>query len=208
MYNPTAFKVTEPSRLEELVCRYSFATIVEVIDGVAQIAYAPTLFVAGGQCGRVQFHLARANPMAEIENGARLTLSFLGPHAYISPRWYKTSGQVPTWNYIAVQAVGRVRRLDTDELKSQLELLVAQNEAKVPGSEPWTLSRLSDDRFEALLKAIWGFEVELESLEGKQKLSQNRAAEDAAGAIVGLEGQDDPAGLAVAEAMKELWVAT
>jgi transcriptional regulator len=64
------------------------------------------------------------------------------------------------------------------------------------------------DAFSPLLKAIWGFEVELESLEGKQKLSQNRAAEDAAGAIVGLEGQDDPAGLAVAEAMKELWVAT
>jgi transcriptional regulator len=111
---------------------------------------------------------------------------------------------VPTWNYIAVEAVGRVRRLGTDELKSQLEQLVAQNEAELPGSEPWTLSRLPDDRFEALLKAIWGFEVELESLEGKQKLSQNRAAEDAAGAILGLEAQGDSAGLAVADAMKKL----
>jgi len=187
-----------------LVRRHSFATIVGIIDGAVHLAYAPTLFLPGGKYGRVQFHLARGNPIAGIEDGARLTLCFLGPHAYISPRWYKTPGQVPTWNYIAVEAVGRVRRLDTDELKSQLEQLVAQNEAELPGSEPWTLSRLPDDRFEALLKAIWGFEVELESLEGKQKLSQNRATEDAAGAILGLEERGDSASLAVARAMKEV----
>ena len=111
---------------------------------------------------------------------------------------------MPTWNYIAVEAVGRVRRLDTDELKLQLQLLVTQNEAQVSGLEPWALSRLSDDRFEVLLKAICGFEVELDSLEGKLKLSQNRAAEDAAGAMVGLEAQGDPASLAIAEAMKEI----
>jgi transcriptional regulator len=208
MYNPATFKITDSARVKELVCRYSFATIVGVIDGVAQIAYAPTLFVPGGQCGRVQFHLARANPMAEIGEGARLTLNFLGPHAYISPRWYKSSGQVPTWNYIAVEGAGRVRRLNSDELKSQLKLLVAQNEARVTGSEPWALSQLSDDRFEALLKAICGFEVELESLEAKLKLSQNRGAEDAAGAILGLETQSDSASLAVAELMKKFSGAT
>ena len=93
MYNPAAFKVTDCTRVEELVRRYSFATIVGIIDGVAHIAYAPTLFLPGGQCGRVQFHLGRANPMAEIGDGARLTLSFLGPHAYISPRWYKSPGR-------------------------------------------------------------------------------------------------------------------
>lgn len=205
MYNPTVFRVTDSARIEELVRTYSFATIVGIIDGVAHLAYAPTLFLPCRPIGRVQFHLARANPMAEIENGARLTLSFLGPHTYISPRWYKTSGQVPTWNYIAVEAFGRVRRLNANELKSQLTLLVAENEKHVPGSQPWALSKLSNDRFEALLKAICGFEVELESLEGKQKLSQNRAAEDAAGAIAGLESQGDCASLAVAEAMKQIY---
>ena len=205
MYNPTAFKITDPARIEDLVRTHSFATIVGIIGGVAHLAYAPTLFLPNGKCGRVQFHLARANPIAEIEEGVRLTLSFLGPHAYISPRWYKSSGQVPTWNYIAVEAVGRVRRLNPDELKSQLTLLVAENEKHVPGSPPWALSKLSNDRLEALLKAICGFEVELESLEGKQKLSQNRAAEDAAGAIAGLESQGDCASLAVAEAMKDIY---
>ena len=73
MYNPVAFKIMDSARVKELVCTYSFATIVGVIDGVAQIAYAPTLFVPGGQCGRVQFHLARANPIAEMQDGARLT---------------------------------------------------------------------------------------------------------------------------------------
>ena len=206
MYNPAAFKITDSASVEELVRRHSFATIVGIIDGVAHLAYAPTLFLPGGNCGRVQFHLARANPLAEVQQGARLTLSFLGPHSYISPRWYKTSGQVPTWNYVVAEAAGHVRRLRTDELKSQLDLLVTQNEARLSGSEPWALSQLSNDRFEALLKAIRGFEVELESLEGKRKLSQNRAAEDAAGAIVGLETTADSASLAVAQAMKEVWV--
>ena len=205
MYNPTVFRVTESARVEELVRTYSFATIVGIIGGVAHLAYAPTLFLPGGKCGRLQFHLARTNPMAEIEDGARLTLSFLGPHAYISPRWYKSSDQVPTWNYIAVEASGRVRRLNADELKSQLTLLVAENEKHVPGSQPWTLSQLSNDRLEMLLKAICGFEVELDSLEGKQKLSQNRAGEDGAGAITGLESQGDCASLAVAEAMKNIY---
>jgi len=208
MYNPALFKVADSARVEELVRRYSFATIAGVVDGLVRLAYAPTLFLPGGQFGRVQFHLARANPMAEMQDGARLTLSFLGPHAYISPRWYKSSDQVPTWNYIAVEGVGRVRRLNSDELKAQLALLVAQNEKHVSGSEPWALSRLSADRFEALRKAICGFEVELASLEGKMKLSQNRAAEDAAGAILGLEAQGESAGLAIAEAMKEIYGAT
>lgn len=205
MYNPTAFKITDPARVEGLVRTYSFATIVGIIDGVAHVAYAPTLFLRGGQFGRVQFHLARANPMVRVDEGARLTLSFLGPHAYISPRWYKSSDQVPTWNYVAVEGIGRVRRLNSEELKSQLALLVAENEKHVSGSEPWSLSRLANDRFEALLKAICGLEVELESLEGKIKLSQNRAAEDAAGAIVGLEARGDEASLAIAEAMKDLY---
>ena len=205
MYNPAAFKITDSARAEELVRTYSFATIVGVIDGGMHVAYAPTLFLPGGQFGRVQFHLARANLMARVEEGALLTLSFLGPHAYISPRWYKSSGQVPTWNYIAVEAFGRVRRLNPDELKSQLTLLVVENEKHVPGSQPWALSKLSNDRLEALLKAICGFEVELESLEGKQKLSQNRVAEDAAGTIAGLESQGDCASLAVAEAMKNIY---
>jgi transcriptional regulator len=205
MYTPPAFAIANSERVKDLVEQYSFATIVGIIDGVPHVAYAPTLFLPGGQFGRVQFHLARTNPVTEIGDGAPLILSFLGPHAYISPRWYESPGQVPTWNYIAVEAVGRVHRLSSDELKSQLTLLAAQNERRVPGAEPWALSQLSNDRLEALLSAICGLEVELESLEGKRKLSQNRAAEDAAGAILGLEAGGDCAGLAVADAMKEVW---
>jgi transcriptional regulator len=202
MYNPQAFAITDRTILHELIIGHSFAVIASAMEGVVRFAYAPTLFLPDVRHGRVQFHLARANPLARIEDGTNLTLSFLGPHAYISPNWYKSAGQVPTWNYVAVEGVGRARRLDAQELTSQLAALAAQNEAQL-SSKPWTLGKLPEDRRNMLLSAISGFEVELSSLGGKLKLSQNRTPEDVAGAIAGLEARGDPASLAIAAVMKK-----
>ncbi len=202
MYNPPAFAITDRAVLRELILAHSFAVIAGAMECVVRFAYAPTLFLPDVRHGRVQFHLARANPLAGIEDGTDLTLSFLGPHAYISPNWYKSSGQVPTWNYVAIEGVGRARRLNARELTSQLAALAAQNEAQLT-SKPWTLEKLPDDRRNMLLSAICGFEVELSSLEGKLKLSQNRTPEDVAGAIAGLEARGDSASLAVAAVMKK-----
>src|SRR5437016_9815767 len=158
MYNPPAFRVSDPALVKDLMRRHSFAAIVGVADGAARLAYAPTLYLPDGQDGRIQFHLARNNPLAAIDEGTVLTLTFLGPHAYISPNWYKSTDQVPTWNYIAVEAVGRVRCLNSEELKRQLEALVAQHESQISSAVPWTLANLAGDQLANLLNAIKGFE--------------------------------------------------
>ncbi len=202
MYNPVAFQLSDRDVLHELVRAHSFAVIAGVIGGEIHLAYAPTRFIPDSHHGRVQFHLARANPMAALEDGQPVKISVMGPHGYISPSWYK-SPQVPTWNYIAAEGVGRVRRLTPDELREQLSALAAQHEAYAAPDNPWSPEKLNLEQITGLLKAIAGFEVKFVSLEGKVKLSQNKSQADIAGAIEGLEQRGDETSRAIADAMRK-----
>ena len=138
---------------------------------------------------RIRFHVSRRNRAAESLDGARALLSCLGRDAYISPDWYGTDDQVPTWNYVAVEAEGPLRRLDEDELTGQLDALSESHEARLAPKPVWTRGKMSPGRFEAMLKAIAGFELTIEDLRGTRKLGQNKpeaernAAADALAAI-------------------------
>jgi transcriptional regulator len=202
MYNPPAFAVRDRTILHELLRAHSFATIVGIVDGAVHFAYAPTLFRESTPHGRIQFHLARANPLAGLDNDATVCLSFWGPHAYVSPNWYANKAQVPTWNYIVTEGSGRIRRLNDDELRRQLQALSAENETPLRQDMPWSPVNVPQDQMRVLITEIAGFEVELSSLEGKLKMSQNMSAVDIAGVIAGLEKRGDPASISVAEAMK------
>ena len=182
-----------------------FATIAGGIGGRISFAYAPILLDTGLRpLGGIRFHLARANPLADIGDGAALTFSVMGPHAYVSPDWYETDGMVPTWNYVAVEGAGRVRRLSDAGLRRLLTDLAVKEESALTPKTPWTMGRVPPDRLDVLLTAIAGFELVFETLEGKAKLSQNRTQADREGAIKGLEQRGDGASLAVAAAMRKM----
>lgn len=205
MYRPTAFAINEVPKLQAMIRERVFATIVLSKGAVSQIAYAPVILAAhANSLGSLRFHLARNNPISAAADGATLLCSFLGPDAYVSPDWYETAGMVPTWNYKAVEGRGVARRLDTSELPRLLAELTAQQEAKLRPKKPWTIDKLSSQRMDALLNAIVGFEVPLEMLEGKFKLSQNIKDQDFAGAVNGLERCGDMASIAVASEMRKL----
>ena len=129
---------------------------------------------------------------------------FQGPHAYVSPDWYAGRGLVPTWNYVAVHAYG-VPRLLTEEAEATAALaaLSATMEAGLAPKPPWTMEQLSDSARRALVRGIVAFEIELARLEGKQKLNQNRSAEDRAGVVAALRTLGDADARAVASAMVE-----
>jgi transcriptional regulator len=202
MYRPPAYAVDDIARLHPAIRARRFATIAAVIDGNIQFAYAPMVLDAEcGALGAVRFHLARINPMAELD-GVAVRLSFLGPDAYVSPDWYDSPALVPTWNYVAIEAAGRVRRIDDNELRQLLVDLSAQEEAPLAPKRPWTLDKVPEDRIAALLNAIRGFELKFESLEGKFKLSQDKSESDFTGAANGLEARADAGSLAVATAMR------
>jgi transcriptional regulator len=149
--------------------------------------------------GVLRGHVARANTVWKADDGAALAI-FLGPHAYVSPSWYPskaaTGKAVPTWNYITVHARGAIRWIqDGDWLRNHVTALSDTHEAG--RAEPWKVGDAPASYIDGLLRAIVGFELTIEKLEGKYKLSQNRDVADREGVrdAYAREGRPDLAGL-------------
>lgn len=203
MYRPTPYIVDDASLLHALIRKRAFATIVAVVDEAPAFAYAPVIVdETHGPLGALRFHVAKANPLAALD-AVKVRFSFLGPDAYVSPDWYGREGFVPTWNYIAIEASGVVERQDREALRQVVVDLSAEHEKRLLPKKPWTLDKLSAQKTEALLNAIVGFRVELETLEGKFKLSQDKPGDAFAGVVDALEKSDDATDRAVAVAMRQ-----
>ena len=109
-----------------------------------------------------------------------------GPDAYVSPDWYESADQVPTWNYLSVEAEGSVAVLNEAELIAQLDSLSEQEEAHLAPKPLWTRHKMAPGKFEAMLRGIIGGRLFVERLEGTFKLSQNKSEADRLGAAKGL----------------------
>jgi transcriptional regulator len=205
MYRPGAFAIDDIPVLHSVFRQRVFATIAAIVGGAVTFAYAPTVLdPKNGSCGAIRFHLAIGNALAKLEDGARVWISTIGPDAYVSPDWYTSIVTVPTWNYIAVEGEGIVRRTSRQELRQLVVDLSAQEEQKLLPKPPWLIEKVPPERQESLLNGIAGFSLALERLEGKFKLSQDKKPEDFAGVIAGLEARGDAASLAVAAAMRRV----
>ncbi|HYD14230.1 MAG TPA: FMN-binding negative transcriptional regulator [Allosphingosinicella sp.] len=160
------------------VADIAFATIAA--EGPV-LVHAPVL-VAGPD--RIRFHVSRGN-RAKLE-GRRAIISVLGPDGYVSPDWYGVDDQVPTWNYLAVEAEGPLRRLNEAELADLLDGLSAAHEARLTPKPAWTRGKMSPGLFEGMLKAIIGYELGIEALRGTRKLGQNKDKAQRRAAAAGL----------------------
>jgi transcriptional regulator len=150
-----------------------------------------------GEHGTLHGHIARANPQYRmVRDGHEALVIFSGHDAYITPAFYPSKARdgkvVPTWNYVAVHAYGTLRFVtDPAALRRHLEALTSHHESGRP--QPWSVSDPPEGYVERMMGAIVGVEITITRLEGKWKMSQNRAAEDVDGVIAGLEASDDPA---------------
>ena len=127
---------------------------------------------------------------------------FPGAHAYVSPSWYAQHPSVPTWNYVAVHAYGVPRLIEEPErVRALLDRLVRTFEDG--RATPWRMDSLSDTYLSGMMRGIVAFEIPIDRLEGKAKLSQNRPAGDQARVRAALAAEDDPMARAVAELMPE-----
>jgi transcriptional regulator len=167
MHPNRAFAWEDRAAMLAFVADIAFCTIC--VDG-PEVVHVP---VVVGET-RIRFHVARGN-RARLD-GRRALLSCLGDDAYISPDWYGVPDQVPTWNYVAVEAEGPLRTLGEDELVALLDDLGAAHEARLAPKTPWTRAKMSEGRLEALLKAITGYELMIEQLRGTRKLGQHKPA--------------------------------
>ena len=192
MYIPDAFREDRPEVLHGAMQLIGFATLVTT--GL-EANHLPMLF----QDGVLRGHVARANPVWKTGDGAALVI-FLGPHAYVSPSWYPSKAEagkaVPTWNYITVHARGSIRWFqDADWLRAHVGTLSDTHEAG--RAAPWAVTDAPAAYIDSLVRAIVGFEIAIETLEGKWKLSQNRSNADQTGVREGLvrDGHTDMARL-------------
>lgn len=202
MYRPRHFHIDDKSALFRVMRDSGFALLVSG-GGNLVASHIPLFLDTDGDDGRLFGHVARANDQwREFDGTTEAMAVFQGPHAYISPSWYATEVMVPTWNYVAVHAYGRPRVVDdAARTRAHLETLVGTYES--PATGPWSMARLPDDYVARMIKGIVAFEMPIERLEGKFKLSQNRSAADRQGAIEGLEQSGDATAREVARLMRE-----
>jgi transcriptional regulator len=177
LYIPPHFKAGDPAELLGFIERYAFATLVSSGAAGLHVSHIPLAAEksADGKL-RLQGHVARANEhWKALEEASHVLAIFQGPHAYVSPGWYLQHPSVPTWNYAVVHAHGKARLMDEAELHELVIRLSNTYEAGRP--KPWRAADLPAPYVSSMLANIVGFEIEVERLEGKFKLSQNRPAE-------------------------------
>jgi transcriptional regulator len=211
MYVPRHFAFPEgaESRLQDLIEAHNFGLLVvgDGADAAPEAAHLPfVLDHSRGRLGTLIAHVARANPLwRRFAPGREVLVVFQGPHAYVSPDWYAGRGLVPTWNYVAVHGYG-VPRLLTGEAAASAALAALSRvmEAGLAPKPPWSMDQLSETARRGLVRGVVAFEIELARLEGKQKLNQNRSADDRAGVVAALEAAGDEGSLAMARTMRAL----
>jgi transcriptional regulator len=200
MYIPSAFRIEDNKTLHAFIQRFGFATLITAAAAGDEpmVTHLPLLLDPDrGRLGTLIGHVARANPHWQADHSAHSSLAiFHGPHAYISPSWYRSPAPaVPTWNYAVVHAVGKLSLMhEADRVLAVVRALSRQYE---PTPAP-RHNQLSPDAETKLLGAIVAFEMPIVRLEGKFKFSQSRDREDQIGAIEGLEKQGDAESLALA----------
>ncbi|WP_095012787.1 FMN-binding negative transcriptional regulator [Tsuneonella mangrovi] len=189
MHPNPAFRSEDRALLEALIDEIGFGMVFLTTPDGPRVAHTPLLSTGDGA---VQFHLARGNAMAKHLDGETALITINGPDAYVSPRWYAERGTVPTWDYVALELEGRVRRMASEGLEGLLHALILRHEGRL-GGEQWSADETPPDIWRKLLGAIVGYEMEVLAWRPTLKLSQNKTAEDRAAIADGLEANGSPA---------------
>lgn len=180
MYTPNHFKITDEDEIFAFLEGNAFGQLISSQQNRLTASHLP--FLISRERRQLYCHLARPNSQWQAIEGQQVLVTFQGPHNYVSPSWYQSAG-VPTWNYQAVHVYGTCRVFeDEKELAEVTEALSKRYES---GFEtPW-----QPQYREAMLRTIVGVEIEIEEIQCKYKLSQNRPAKDHQGVIDKLEEQ-------------------
>jgi transcriptional regulator len=183
MYIPAHFLIKNPQDIHTIIQEHPLGALVTQGPDGLDANHIPFEFDASqGAHGLLTAHVARANPVwQQCQDGADVLVIFRGNESYISPNWYpskhETHRQVPTWNYEVVHVHGRLTVMDEEKfVRRVVARLTREHEASEP--RPWKMGDSPPDYIAQMLKAVVGIQVEIQRIEGKAKLSQNREARD------------------------------
>lgn len=212
MYIPKFNEETRTPVLHELMRSRPLASLITFGKSGLFASHLPMILEVheeyqAASLGLLKCHVSRANAQwKNFDPEVQALAIFSGAEHYISPSWYEekqaTGKVVPTWNYVVVHAYGYLKVIeDTDWLRAHVESLTTIHEAAIhestsaekAGGSPWKVSDAPASYIDSLLKGIVGFDLRIERLEGKWKLSQNRSEGDRRGVVDGLDALDTPA---------------
>ena len=201
MYIPSAHKIDDPGLIVELMRQHPFAILVTSIEGVPVATHLPIL-VEGTEpiilCG----HMARQNQQwKSLAAAAESLIIFAGPHGYVSPRFYESHPNVPTWNYVTIHAYGTVELIEEDaEALEHLGRIVATFDPSLSEAQPDS----TDPAFyQRLLPGIVAFRFTVTRVDAKAKLNQNKAEGDRLAIKSRYEASNDPEEQQMARLMSE-----
>ena len=205
MFTPDAFRIDDAARQHALIRDNPLALLVASTAQGLEASHVPMLLDEPAHgTPQLRFHLAAPNPLVDALDGdAEVLCIFQGPEAYVSPDWYRNPKLVPTWNYAAVHTYGRPQPVDDAQLLTLLIDLSARQEGTLDKT-PWTVDKLDTDAFTRMRRAIVGFHMPIDRIQGKWKMSQNRNRDDQRGVVAALGDLGTEAATRVAREMESL----
>jgi transcriptional regulator len=205
MYTPPMFKPDRAATLAFAAAR-GFGTVC-AWDGRKPVASALPFCLEYSNDGtpRATFHVARGNALVALADGkSNWVMAVNGADTYVSPDWYASPDQVPTWLYQAVHLTGTVRAMADTELGPHLDALSAKFESWLLPKPIWSSTKMTAGRLDAMKKAIVGLVMSVDEIEGSFKLNQHKSDVDHAAIAAALASQSDPAAQQLASTMRQM----
>lgn len=206
-YLPEHFAQIDRVTILKLLSRPPLATVVTIVDEELIPTPVPLIHVPGDDgWGSLIGHAAMANPMWHHDQPRDALVTFNAADTYVTPNWYPTKAEthrvVPTWNYIAIHAWGPITFHHDEKWKRKAVGKLTQLHER-DSAVPWKMGDAPQAFLDDQLEHIVGFELQIDRLVSKWKLSQNRSPEDRQGVIDGLKARDCGHDAAIVTAMLE-----
>lgn len=200
MYIPGTNRMEQTEEIFRFMQQFSFATIVSSGAGGLIATHVPVEIETdphGTPC--IRTHIARANQQwKQFNDTDQVMVIFMGPHTYISSSWYDHVN-VPTWNYLAVHVYGKPRLLNDAAAEVMLQRLVERYEQQE--GKRFSMDQMERADIDAHLKALVAFEISIDRIDAKAKLSQNRNKENFDRILTQLDAREDADSKAIHAAM-------
>lgn len=202
MYIPEIYKNENPEEVRAFLKENAFGILVTHKDGKSCATHIPLEFAIKEDGTEILHgHISKANEqVAHLIDGTEVLCIFNGPHSYISASWYDFE-EVSTWNYIAIQVRGTLKKLDSEGLLKSVKALMNKYEA--PQENPIDINKLSDKTMRQI-NGIVGFEIAITEIHAAKKLSQNRDDKNHKEIVSRLEATGNAGEKAIAQKMSAM----
>jgi transcriptional regulator len=187
-YPPVHHQEGNYKNIVQLMQMYPLATIHSCVNNEIESTHTPLVYQANEKLGVLIGHIDKYNPQVRhFKEDIEVQIIFNGPQVYISPSVY-SSTQLPTWNYFKAHLKGK---LILENKREKVRRSLINMTAFLEGDQPNYILEPDNPRMETALDYIVGFRIEINSWEGKYKISQDKKKEDQKRAMIAMQAAQE-----------------